>query len=321
MYHKCQSFKSSVHESFAESLLLPPSLLFFFPSANSKGTLPQLYLQMLEEEGRTCSALCQPQVHALAWLSDCSIRWPRDESTCARERDNVGAGLTTDEHSKCPTRWAPKGKEDTHNLLLPLVSASRHSCLVLILGKREQQQSAEANHLRYSLSKQETTSDKWPFGSGVDSPSRLTRILHRSAGHPWGHLHGEGCWEHQSIDKRNMVWKGTSGLTWMKVLHTNKLHLFKGQVRSNMLLQTQTGKQPTQDLVSKTSPWLPATLQGLFFLQGRSGKLINLGRGIYYQDENFACKFCPVAKKVSFQRKKVWEKMSVSSIKNCWNPS
>lgn len=127
-------------------------------------------------------------------------------------------------------------------------------------------------------------------------------------GPPLGHLHGEGFWEHQSIDKRNMAWKGTSGLTWMKVLHTNKLHLFKGQVRSNMLLQTQTGKQPTQNLVSKTSPWLPAMLQGLGFLQGRSGKLVNLGKGIYYQDENFACKFCTVAKKWAFRGKKYEKK-------------
>lgn len=32
-------------------------------------------------------------------------------------------------------------------------------------------------------------------------------------------------------------------------------------------------------------------LQGLFFLQGGTGKLINLGKGIYYQDENFALTF------------------------------
>lgn len=49
-------------------------------------------------------------------------------------------------------------------------------------------------------------------------------------------------------------------------------------------------------------------LQGLFFLQGRSGKLFNLGRGIYHQDENFACEFFTVAKKSAFREKKVWEK-------------
>lgn len=49
-------------------------------------------------------------------------------------------------------------------------------------------------------------------------------------------------------------------------------------------------------------------LRGVFFLQGRSGKIINLGKGIYYQDENFACKFFTVAKKSAFRGKKVWEK-------------
>ena len=50
-----------------------------------------------------------------------------------------------------------------------------------------------------------------------------------------------------------MVLKGTSGLTWMKVPQTNKLHLFKGQVISNMLFQKQTGKQSTKEVVSKMS--------------------------------------------------------------------
>jgi len=48
-------------------------------------------------------------------------------------------------------------------------------------------------------------------------------------------------------------------------------------------------------------------LQGLS-LPGRSGKLINLGKGIYYQDENFACTFFTVAKKSAFSRKKYADK-------------
>jgi len=62
-------------------------------------------------------------------------------------------------------------------------------------------------------------------------------------------------------------------------------------------------------------------LQGLFFLQGRPGKPINLGKGIYNEDENFALKFFTVAKKSAFRGKTYVIKMSVSSIKNCWNSS
>lgn len=91
-----------------------------------------------------------------------------------------------------------------------------------------------------------------------------------------------------------MVLKDTSGLTWMKGPQTNKLHLFKGQVISNMLLQKQTGRHSTKKLFSSISPSLPTMLQGLFFLQGRSGKLTNFCKGIYYQDENFVFKFFTV---------------------------
>lgn len=187
--------------------------------------------------------------------------------------------------------------------------------------KREQQQSAEANCLKHSLFKQETTSDKmtfqlWSLLLPYGSPKSRTALRPTLEG-----MYMETDWEHQSINKRNMVLKGTSGLTWMKVLQTNMLHLFKGQVISNMLLQTQTAKQSTKKLVSKMSPWLPAMLQGLVFLQGRSGKLTNLGKGIYYQDEHFACKFFTVARKSAFRGKKYEKKMSVSSIKNCWNSS
>lgn len=174
-------------------------------------------------------------------------------------------------------------------------------------SKREQQQSAEATGLKHSPFKQETTSDKMTFQlRSLPSPLWLTQIPHCSVAHPWGHVNGKGFWEHQSINRRNMVLKGTSGLTRMKVPRTNKLHLFKGQVISNMLFQKQTGKKSTKKLVSKMSPWLPAMLQGLFFLQRRSGKLTNLG--IYYQDENFEYKFFTVAKKSAFRGKKYGKK-------------
>lgn len=46
-------------------------------------------------------------------------------------------------------------------------------------------------------------------------------------------------------------------------------------------------------------------LQGLFFLQRSFGKLINLGKGIHFQDENFECNFffLTLAKKSAFREK------------------
>lgn len=51
-------------------------------------------------------------------------------------------------------------------------------------------------------------------------------------------------------------------------------------------------------------------LQGLFFLQGSFGKLINLGKGIHFQDENFECYlfFFYSGQKISFQRKRKYGK-------------
>lgn len=117
------------------------------------------------------------------------------------------------------------------------------------------------------------------------------------------------------------IWINVDESAWR-----NQLHSFKGQVINNMLSQEQAGKHSTKKLISKMSPWLPAMLQGSFFLQGSFGKLINLGKGIHFQDENFAFFFflnfvLLWPKKLAFRGKKVWEKMSVSSIKNCWHSS
>lgn len=64
-------------------------------------------------------------------------------------------------------------------------------------------------------------------------------------------------------DSENVFLKDTSGSTWMKGPRTNKSHLFKGQVISNMLLQKQMGKHSTkagfQD-ESLTSSYAPRTI-------------------------------------------------------------
>lgn len=111
-------------------------LLFFSFLCKQQGnTISTVFTDAREGGQDFCSVLCKTQFHALAWLSDWSIRWPHDESTCARET-NMSVGLTTDKHSELATRWGPKGTEDAHNLLLTLVSASKCSshgkiCLVL----------------------------------------------------------------------------------------------------------------------------------------------------------------------------------------------
>lgn len=65
------------------------------------------------------------------------------------------------------------------------------------------------------------------------------------------------------------------------------------------------------------SPWLPAMLQGLFFLQGSFGKVSSLGKDINFQDEHFACIFFPffftLAKKSAFREEKKYGKKCQSA--------
>lgn len=243
---------------------------------------------MLEKEAKTFWGIVKPQFHALTWLGDWSIKWP-----CA---SNAAPGCTHSLHKKM--------------------------CLAPSCSKREQQQqSAQATSENILLLNRRLLA-RWPLGSqpllAHPNPALLCGPASRARAEK-GILRTSIDQQEEQGLKRH-IWIIVDESAW-----TNQLHSFKGQVINSVLFQEQAGKHSTKMLISKMSPWLPAMLQGLFFLQGSFGKLINLGKGIHFQDENFACNFfffLTLAKKNQLSEKKMYgKKMSVGSIKNCWNSS
>lgn len=141
----------------------------------------------------------------------------------------------------------------------------------------------------------------------------------------WPTLEGtykeKGFWEHQSMNRRNMALKGTSGLTWMKVPWTNKFHLFKGQVISNMLFDSRQGNHLPKSWFPRWVLDFQLCSKDYSFSRGDLENLLILARAFISKMKILHANSLLWPKSKLSEKKSIWKKMSVSSTKNWWNSS